>query len=330
MELRRPPVIDTMEKGGKLTSCKLALMLCDELFIDAVDCGTIGDTHPDKIVVDDVCTPQCNEAYMMVKLPASASSKGRASLHIKVNTRAGGNVLPLHVFKCLYPDWIRPAGLPTGFDHISTRLTAYNGSHIPLYGALCSPILWQPGHPGAQPCRVNSYWYIADTPSPAILGLLTCKKLAVVKMNCAITLIQPSPKPPRPAPASTMTAAKPIRTTDDLMKEFPDWFTGIGQFPGKYTIQLHHDVHSSIHAPRKCPIDLVPKHLNKMECLGVIAHVDKPMDWVSSITYVQKANCELHLCLDAYDLSEAICHEHHKTPTVEEVTHKFMHSHYFT
>ena len=65
---------------------------------------------------------------------------------------------------CLYPDQISPAGLPTGLDHISTRLTAYNRSHIPLYGALCGPITWQPDFPDSQPQRVNSYWYIADTP----------------------------------------------------------------------------------------------------------------------------------------------------------------------
>ena len=97
-------------------------------------------------MVGDVCTPWC---YTTVQLPASASRKGTASLHIKVNTGAGGNVLPLCVFQCLYPNQISPAGLPTGLDHISTQLTAYNGSHIPLYGALHDPITWQPGHPGA-------------------------------------------------------------------------------------------------------------------------------------------------------------------------------------
>ena len=67
-----------------------------------------------------------------------------------------------------------------------------------------------------------------------------------------------------------------------------------------------------------------------MECLGVITCVDKPMDQVSSITYVQKANGKLCLCLDPCDLNEAICHDHHKMPTVEEVAHKFPHSHFFT
>ena len=82
-----------------------------------------------------------------------------------------------------------------------------------------------------------------------------------------------------------------------------------------------------IHAPRKCPIALHPKvkeHLDKIECLGVITHVDEPTDWVSSITYIQKANGELH------DLNKAIHHVHHKMPTVEEVAHKFAHSRFFT
>ena len=88
-----------------------------------------------------------------------------------------------------------------------------------------------------------------------------------------------------------------------------------------------------IHAPRKCPITLHPKakeHLDKMECLGMITCVDEPMDWVSSITYVQKANSKLCLCLDPHDLNEAIHHNHHKMPTMGEVAHEFAHSCFFT
>ena len=301
---------------------------------------TVRNTHPEEIMVGDVHAPQYNKAYTTIQLPASASRKGTASLHIKVDTRAGGNVLPLHVFWHLYPDQISPAGLPTGLDHISTRLTTYNGCHIPLYGALCGPITWQSDCPGARPHRVKSYWYIADTPGPTILGLPSSKKLAVMKMNCAIMVRQPGT---HPAPVSTTAAtskcatvpeaAKRIKSTDDLINEFPDRFKGIGRFPSKYKIWLCHDAHPVIHAARKCPITLRPKvkeHLDKMECLGVITHVDEPKDWVSSITYIQKANGKLHLCLDPHDLNEAILCDHHKTPTVEEVAHEFAHSRFFT
>ena len=122
---------------------------CNELFVNVVNCGTVGDTHPEGIAVDDVHAPWCNEANTMVKLPTNASSKGTASLHVKVNTGAGGNVLPLCVFQHLYPNWISQDGLPTGLDHGSTRLTAYNRSYIPLYGTLCGLISWCSGGPGA-------------------------------------------------------------------------------------------------------------------------------------------------------------------------------------
>ena len=70
----------------------------DELFIDAINYGTVGNTHPEEIMVGDVCTPWWNEAYTTVQLPASASRKGTASLHVKVDTGAGGNVLSICVF----------------------------------------------------------------------------------------------------------------------------------------------------------------------------------------------------------------------------------------
>ena len=59
-----------------------------ELFIDVINYGTIGNTHPEEIMLGDVLNPWCNEAYTTVQLPASASRKGMASLHIKVNTRS--------------------------------------------------------------------------------------------------------------------------------------------------------------------------------------------------------------------------------------------------
>ena len=64
-----------------------------------------------------------------------------------------------------------------------------------------------------------------------------------MKMNCAITVRQPST---HLAPVSTTAAttksatapkaAKSIRSTDDLINKFLDWFKGIGRFPGEHKI----------------------------------------------------------------------------------------------
>ena len=99
---------------------------------------TVQNTHPKEIMVGDVCAPQCKEAYTTIQLPASASRKGTASLYDKVNTRAGGNVLRLHVFQCLYPDHISPAGLPTGLDHVSMLMT-HHLQWIPYTPIWCTP-----------------------------------------------------------------------------------------------------------------------------------------------------------------------------------------------
>ena len=308
-----------------------------------MDCRTVGDTHPKEMIIDNISSHQCNEVYTVIKLSASVSSKDTASVHVKIDTGSGGNILPLHLFQQLHLKQTSPDGLPIGLDPIQTKLTAYNRSPIPLYVILHGSILLQPNTPGAQPCMIHSYCNIADTPGPALLGLPACERLAVIQVNCAVGATQPDRSLTGTAPTQAARAAKPptartpkpkcITSTDDLMREFPDRFTGIGKLPGEYKIWLHLDTHLVIHAPRKCPIALclkVKEHLAKMEALGVITHVDQLTDWVSSITYIQKANSKLHLCLDLCDLNRVICHNHHRMPTVEEVAHKFANSCYFT
>ena len=92
----------------------------------------------------------------------------------------------MQLFRHLYPDCIEKTGHPTSLNVSNTRLTIYNGTWIPLFGSLQGPIIWQPGSPHAQPCQINSCWYVADTPGPVILGFPSCKILKVVKMNCAV------------------------------------------------------------------------------------------------------------------------------------------------
>ena len=253
---------------------------------------------------------------------------------VKVDTGESRNALPLHLFRHLYPDCIDKTGYPTGLNMSNTRLTAYNGTQIPLIGLFHGPIILQPGSPSAQPCQINSCWYVADTPGHAILGLPSCERLEAVKMNCAVKVIQdtshlPGPTPAPPTPKKTV----PIKSTEDLIRKFQDRFQGIGQFPCEYTIRLCDDAQPVIHVPWKCPISIHPKvkaKLEKMVKLGVITPVDEPTDWVSSVAYTWKMYGELCICLDPCDLNDAIHRDHHDKPTVDGVTHEFAHSKYFT
>ena len=93
---------------------------------------------------------------------------------------------------------------------------------------------------------IHSYWYIPDTPGPALLGLPACEKLAMVQVKCAVKTTQPDRSPTGTTltqaaratklPTARTSKSKCIKSTDDLMREFPDRFTGIGKFPGEYKI----------------------------------------------------------------------------------------------
>ena len=195
-----------------------------DLFVAAMDCGMVGDMHPKEMIIDNIISQQCNEAYTVIKLPASASSKGTASVHVKIGIGLGGNILPLCLFQQLYPKQTSPDGLPIGLDPIQTKLTAYNGSLIPLYEILCGLILWQPNTPGAQPCMIHSYLYIADTPGPVLLGLPACEKLAVVQVKCTVKTTQPngSLTGTTPAPAARATKPPVTRTSKSKCIKFTD------------------------------------------------------------------------------------------------------------
>ena len=275
-------------------------------------------------------------------MPAEIGPNQRGNLRCKVDTGAGGNVMPLRVFAKLFPRRITSDGKPTGLRPTPTRLTAYNGSPIPQLGALDTTIDWKPKGQ-ALPNRLHTRWYVADTAGPAILGLPSCSKLGVVQMNCAVE-IKKKPLPNTPKRPTTerdtvkqdlkkLQHTTPLTSREDLIEAYPDRFEGIGRFPGTYHISLRDDAKPVVHAPRKCPIamrPLVREKLDEFLDQGIIVPVEEPTDWVSSLAYSWKANGKLRVCLDPKDLNKAIRRDHYRTPTVEEITHELAGSTRFT
>ena len=95
--------------------------------------------------------------------------------------------------------------------------------------------------------------------------------------------------------------------------------------PGVYTICLDPSVPPVQHTRCKVPIecrDAIEKLLQEMVDQGIITPVTEPIKWVSSLTYPQKPDGSLCICLDPKDLSKAIIWEHYKAPTLDEITHK--------
>ena len=92
---------------------------------------------------------------------------------------------------------------------------------------------------------MDTTFYVANTPGPAILGLPSCCRLRIVNFNCSVQLrkhdlpIKVSKE--REKVKQDMKNLKSIDSNDDLIKACPDQFEGIGKFPGTYHIYLKED-----------------------------------------------------------------------------------------
>ena len=148
-----------------------------------------------------------------------------------------------------------------------------------------------------------------DTDSQGnVLPLRTCHELNLVVLNCEIS-----------------ETTKKVNTKEDLQRQYPDRFEGIGKFRSDFHITLDPAVTPMIHTPMRCSIHLkeeVKSELDGMEKMGVTEKVTEPTDWVSNIVYSRKPSGKLRICLDPKDLNKAIKRPHYHTPTLEEMYSK--------
>ena len=78
------------------------------------------------------------------------------------------------------------------------------------------------------------------------------------------------------------------------------------------------------HARRKVPIEskeAIDRELDYLIEEEIITEQVEPTPWVSSVTFPQKPDREVRVCLDPSNLNKAI-REHHKPMTVEEIAHE--------
>ena len=115
---------------------------------------------------------------------------------------------------------------------------------------------------------------------------------------------------------------------DPLLQEFNDVFEGLGKLEGQYTIVTDLSVKPVVHPPRRFPVALIDQVQEKLDNIvkdDIIAKVDQPTDWVSSMLAVRKptlgpdGKVDIRICLDPKDLNGAIKREHFPMPTIEEV-----------
>lgn len=252
----------------------------------------------ESISINELATEAFATVDIMMK-PATP-----ATLKAKIDTGAQGNILPIRIFRKMYPDQIDVSGLPKkgALRPSVTVIKAYGQSIIPNLGSFNLKCSYRQKN-------VEAKFFVVNSDGPAILGLPTLLELGLVILNCETRHIDCS-----------------ITDKEHLRTLYPDRFQGIGKFREKYHIVVDKDVPPVIHPVRRCPIgirDDIKQELDEMEQLQVIERVTEPTDWVSSLVYTQKPNGRWRICLDPRDLNKAIKRSHTAMPTIEEIRHQF-------
>ena len=229
--------------------------------------------------------------------------KRPASLRVKVDKGAQGNILPLRIFRRMFPEKLDPNGYPAEgtTKKRQTILQAYNGTTIKQLGVVTlsckhKDTEWH-----------SSDFFVTESEGPAILGLPSSRQLRLVTLHCMVQ-------------TATTPATQPIHDAMDLKRLYPDRFKGIGDFEGELHITLREEAQPVVQSQRKYPIQLLEEirtELEKMEDLGVITSITEPTDWVNALAFSRKASGGLRVCLDPRSLNQCIKRTHRKTPPLE-------------
>ena len=191
----------------------------------------------------------------------------------------------------MFPRNLNASGYPKSTEVMhrpEVTLTAYNGGEIKQHGAI------------SLRCRYkNSGWhtlnfYIAESEGPAILGLASCKLMNIVTLLCDDIDMQVSA-----ISRSAECISDKIRNIEDLKSVFPQSFDTLGTFKEEYHLTVDPAIAPVVHQRRKYAIqrrEAIQNELKKMEAMGAIE--TEPTDWVSSLTFTEKSDGTLHLCLD--------------------------------
>ena len=250
----------------------------------------------------DVIGPQAqpaNEVFVTVNVDLHSISSRPAALEAKLDTGAQGNILPLRLYRRMYPENITSEGFPKPgvLEHTPTVLTAYGGAKLVQHGKCRVDCVYNGRKSGGT-------FFVTGADGP----------LNANRTREQVTL---------------------IKDKGDLVKRYPDCFDGVGKFQGQYHITVDSSVPSVVHAQRRVPLSLrddIKDEMDDMESRGIITKLKEgePTAWVNSLVYRRKPNGKLRICLDPKDLNKAISREHHVIPTLEEILPKLSGAKYFS
>ena len=196
---------------------------------------------------------------------ASNDKRTGKSVRFKLDTGSEANVLPINVL-----NEIKSAEL----GKTTTLLCAFGEHQVVPLGTVLLDCTTDEGD------TELLLFFVTDSAAVPLLGHKACDKLNLVKR---VYLCQQQ---------------RPSLTKDEMISEYKDVFTGVGQYEKEYNIELIANVQGVIQPPRKILYAIQPKvkeALDGLKVQNIIADVDRPTDWVSNLVIVEKKSGALRL-----------------------------------
>ena len=126
-----------------------------------------------------------------------------------------------------------------------------------------------------------------------------------------------------PPEKSTHENVRKIETADELIRRHAEVFDkDLGTLPGTVHLQVDEDAEPSITPSRRVPTALREKfkvELDRLEGQGVLAKVDEPTPWVSSVVLATKKSGALRICIDPRPLNQALKRETFQLPVLDDL-----------
>ena len=241
-------------------------------------------------------------------------------LRFQVDTGAQCNVVPLDLYKKATKDFelsqVKPA---------RHTIRAYGGSKLKVVGRALIRV-----RRGDFRCWLDCKLVDQQGIRP-ILGRKASLGMEIVAYLDNDDLNKPDTKE---AKVYTVGDRDSPVTKEQLVKQYPTVFSdGVGLLEGEYRIAIDPKAVPVEHAARRVPVALREKLQQTLQDLvkqEVLAPVQGPTAWVSSMVVVPKRDGKIRICIDPQELNAAIQREHYQLPTIEEIATRLPGAKVFT
>ncbi|KAL4103818.1 hypothetical protein QTP88_019153 [Uroleucon formosanum] len=247
----------------------------------------------------------CSTVYTMNTFAVSWSETilvENKNINFKLDTGSDVNLLTLNDFNliknnCSFKNLV--------VNKQPINLQAYGGSNINTYFTVDLKVK----------LREKEYilnFVIVENHCKAILGLHSCIHLGLI---------------------NKVENVDKILSLNDVLENYYTVFTGLGNFPDEYSIQLKPNAIPVTNVPHRVPINIQDKlkcELDRLVSEKVIREINEPTEWVNRLVIVEKKNGSMRLCLDPRDLNENIIREYCVIPTLSDLSSKLKNARVFS